>query len=242
MADMLTPGDSAPDGAADAQSAKPARTISGLQLGKVLQLQSDPDGEDRILVRIPTIDKDARGIWTRVATLDAGANRGSFFLPEIDDEVIVGFINDDPRYPVMLGMLHSSAKPAPIVAQDVNDKKGFFTRSRMHIGFDDNTKTITIDTPAGNSISLDESKATIEIKDQSNNKVTMEPFGIKLESPGNIEIKAGVNCTISAAASLSIQAASVSVKADADVSIQGASAKLSSQAITEITGSLVKIN
>lgn len=216
--------------------------INGLQIGKVVKLESDPDGENRIMVRIPVIDKDAQGIWTRVATLDAGQNRGSFFLPEIDDEVIVGFINNDPRYAVTLGMLNSSKNPAPIIAQDANDKKGFTTRSKMHLNFDDNTKTITIDTPAGNSITIDEAGMQIEIKDQNSNKITMNSSGITLDSPKNVEIKAGVNLTMSAAASLSISAASLSVKADADVSIQGAVAKLSSQGITEITGSIVKIN
>jgi Rhs element Vgr protein len=217
-------------------------SINGLQIGKVVKLESDPDGENRIMVRIPVIDKNAQGIWTRVATLDAGQNRGSFFLPEIDDEVIVGFINNDPRHAVTLGMLNSSKNPAPITAQDANDKKGFTTRSKMHLSFDDNTKTITIDTPAGNSITIDEAGMQIEIKDQNSNKVTMNTSGITLNSPKNVEIKAGVNLTMSAAASLSISAASLSVKADADVSVQGAIAKLSSQGITEITGSIVKIN
>jgi Rhs element Vgr protein len=226
----------------DVPNAGLAGPINGLQIGKVVKLESDPDGENRILVRVPTIDKDAPGIWTRVATLDAGQDRGSFFLPEIDDEVIVGFINDDPRHAVTLGMLHSSKKPAPITAQDANDKKGFTTRSKMHLSFDDNTKTIVIDTPAGNSITIDEAGMKIEIKDQNSNKITMDSSGITLDSPKNVEIKAGVNLTMSAAASLSISAASLSIKADADVSVQGATAKLSSQGITEVTGSIVKIN
>jgi len=49
------------------------------------------------------------GIWARISTLDAGKQRGTFFRPEIGDEVIVGFLNDDPRYPVVLGMVNSSA-------------------------------------------------------------------------------------------------------------------------------------
>lgn len=217
-------------------------SIQGLQIGKVVQLESDPDGEDRILVRIPVIDNNAQGVWTRVASLDAGSSRGAFFRPEIDDEVIVGFINNDPRDAVMLGMLHSSAKPAPINAQDVNHEKGFTTRSKMHINFNDDTKTIRIDTPAGNSITIDESTTKIELKDQNSNVITMDATGIKMESPLNIEVKAGVNLTLSAGAALSISAVSLSVSADANVSIEGAMAKLASQGITEITGSLVKIN
>lgn len=226
----------------DLPAAGLAGTIRGLQIGKVVQLQNDPAGEDRILVRIPVIDGAAQGIWTRVASLDAGNNRGAFFRPEIDDEVIVGFINDDPRDAIVLGMLHSSAKPAPISAQDVNHEKGFVTRSSMRLNFNDNTKTIVIDTPAGNSITIDESSMKIEIKDQNSNKVTMDASGIKMESPLNVEVKAGVNLTLGAGAALTISASSLSVKGDASVSIEGAVAKLASQGLTEISGGLVKIN
>lgn len=226
----------------DLQSAGLVGAVHGLQIGTVVQLQNDPDGEDRILVRVPVIDNNAQGIWMRVASLDAGAGRGAFFRPEIGDEVIVGFINDDPRHAVVLGMLNSSAKPAPITAQDDNHEKGFITRSGMRLHFNDDTKTITIDTPAGNSLQLDEQGTKIEIKDQNSNKVTLNTTGVSLESPNNIEIKAGVNLTLSAGASLSIGGATLSVKADGNVGIEGAATKLSAQGITEISGSLVKIN
>ncbi len=218
-------------------------SIQGLQIGKVVQLENDPDGENRILVRIPVIDNNAQGVWTRVASLDAGNDRGAFFLPEIDDEVIVGFINDDPRDAVLLGMLHSSARPAPISAQDVNHEKGFTTRSKMHIHFNDDTKTITIDTPAGNSITLDEAGSKVEIKDQNSNSITLSQTGISLESPLEVKIKAGTNLTLEAGASLSISALSLSAKGSGSVAIEGGgSAKVSSSGIMEISGSLVKIN
>ena len=226
----------------DRQTAGLVGSIHGLQIGIVSQLENDPNGENRILVRTPTIDDSGKGIWTRVASLDAGDDRGAFFMPEIGDEVILGFINDDPRFPVVLGMLHSSAKPAPITPQDANDEKGFTTRSKMHVSFNDQTKTITIDTPAGNSIVLDEGGTKIEITDQNTNKITMDSSGISVQSPMNIELKAGVNLTLSAGATLSIGGLSVSVKADGNVSMEGALAKLSSQGITEISGSIVKIN
>lgn len=216
--------------------------VHGLQIGKVVQLENDPDGQHRILVKLPLIDDKGKGIWTRVATLDAGDDRGSFFRPEIDDEVIVGFINGDPRDAVVLGMLHSSAKPAPIQAKDVNHEKGFTTRSKMHISFNDDTKTIILDTPAKNKIMLDEAGKKIEIIDQNNNKIVMEPSGIKIESPKNIEIKAGVNLTLSADASMTIKAASISLKAQGNLGLEGALSKLSASGITEVSGSIVKIN
>ncbi len=217
-------------------------SIYGLQVGKVNQLQNDPDGEDRILVKLPTTDNTANGTWARIASLDAGDNRGAFFRPEIGDEVIVGFIKDDPRDAIVLGMLHSSAKPAPITAQDVNHEKGFTTRSEMHLLFNDDTKTITIDTPAGNSIVIDEASQSIKITDQSNNTVTMEPSGITVDSPADIKVKAGASMTLEAATSLDIKAANISIKATGPFSAEGATAKLKGQGITEVTGSLVKIN
>ena len=216
--------------------------IHGLQIGIVVQLENDPDGEDRIKVKIPLIDNQSQGTWMRASSLDAGSDRGAFFRPEIGDEVIVGFINDDPREGIVLGMLHSSAKPAPITAKDVNHEKGFTTRSKMHISFNDDTKTIVIDTPAGNKILMDEQGMTIQIKDQNENKITMDASGIKLESMKNIDIKAGVNLSLAAGASLSIGGASLGVKADGNLSLEGAMAKMSASGIAEISGSMVKIN
>ena len=113
----------------------------------------------------------------------------------------------------------------------------------MHIHFNDDTKTITIDTPAGNSLTLDESGTKIEVKDQNNNIMTMDSAGINMESPLEVKIKAGTNLTLEAGAQFVIKALSLSAKASADVTVEGsASAKLNSSGITEIKGSLVKIN
>ncbi|MCD2257715.1 type VI secretion system tip protein VgrG [Psychroserpens luteolus] len=221
--------------------------INGLQIGKVVQLQDDPEGENRILVRLPIIDNSARGVWARVATLDAGngdvnGGRGSFFLPEIEDEVIVGFLNDDPREAVVLGMLNSSAKPAPINAQDDNHEKGFVTRSNLRVYFNDDTKTIVIDTPAGNSIKLDEDTTSITIEDQNGNLTKMDSSGIEINSPGDIKIEASGKVDIKAGMEMKLSAMQIEAKANASIEMKGATAKFSSDGITEIKGSLVNIN
>lgn len=227
---------------ADPSSAGLTSSIHGLQIGKVVHLAEDPNGEDRILVKIPTIDNNANGIWSRVACLDAGNERGTFFRPELEDEVIVGFINNDPNNAVILGQLNSSAKKAPLRANDANHEKGIFTRSKMRIHFNDQTKTITIDTPAGYSIKLDEQGKTVEIKDENTNKITMTPTSIKIKSNTNVDIEAAANLSLKAGGQLSIGAASLSIKAQGNLSMEGALAKLSSTGITEIKGSLVTIN
>src|SRR5690606_26487170 len=209
--------------------------VSGLQIGVVSQLESDPNGENRILVKIPIINNDEQGIWTRVATLDAGNNRGSFFLPEIDDEVIVGFINDDPNHAVILGMLHSSAKPAPLIASDDNHEKGFVTRSEIKLLFNDEKKSIILETPAGKKVTIDEDSGVIKIEDDNRNVITMDNSGIAMESGKDFSIKATGDCNI--------EAMNINVKANALLKAEGiASAEFSSSNVAVLKGSLVQIN
>lgn len=209
--------------------------INGLQTGIVTQLQSDPDGKNRIKVYLPVIHTGEEGIWTRVATLDAGKDRGSFFLPEIGDEVIVGFINDDPREAVVLGMVNSSAKPAPLQAADDNNIKGFVTRSKIKMLFDDDKKIYNLETPGGKKFILDDDANETRIEDNNGNKITMDKDGIRIESLGKIEIKATKDCTIEG----------LNVEAKANVAFKGegsASADLNSNGVTKVKGSMVQIN
>lgn len=209
--------------------------VSGLQIGIVSQLESDPSGENRILVKIPIINNEEQGIWTRIATLDAGNNRGSFFLPEIGDEVIVGFVNDDPNHAVILGMLHSSAKPAPLKASDDNHEKGFVTRSEMKLIFNDEKKSITIETPGGKKVTIDEDAGAIVIEDENSNKITMDSDGVAIESGKDFSIKATGDCNI--------EAMNINVKANAQFKAEGsAGAEVSTSAVAVLKGSLVQIN
>lgn len=209
--------------------------VNGLQVGVVVQLESDPDGEHRIQVRIPIIDDKEVGTWARVSTLDAGDTRGSFFLPEIGDEVVIGFLNDDPRDAVVLGMLNSSAKPAPLTAADDNYQKGFFTKSKMKLLFDDEKKSITIETPAGKSIVIDEDAGTITAKDENNNKIEMSSDGITIESAADLKLKATGDVTI--------EGTNVTNKANAQFKAEGsAGAELSTSASAVVKGSVVQIN
>jgi Rhs element Vgr protein len=172
--------------------------VNGLHLAVVTKLQDDPKGEDRIQIKIPLLSESDEAMWVRISTLDAGHERGSFFRPEIGDEILLGFLNDDPRNAIMLGMLNSSAKPAPLKAEDKNDFKGFFTRSKMKIEFDDGKKIMTLWTPADNMIELNEDKKSITIKDQNNNKIILNEDGIEITSIKDIKMTAQNKITIEA--------------------------------------------
>lgn len=216
--------------------------VSGLQIGIVTVLENDPEGEDRIKVRLPMISSSEEGIWARIATLDAGKQRGTFFRPEIGDEVIVGFLNDDPRYPVILGMCHSSAKPAPESAKDDNHRKGYVSREKMKLTFDDEKKTITLETPGGNKITISDEDKGIVFEDQNSNKITLNDSGIKIESSKELSLKAdkdvkteGMNIELKAQTAFK-----ASGSGSAEVS--GASTTIKGSATTVIQGGMVQIN
>lgn len=209
--------------------------VNGLQIGIVTQLESDPEGEDRIQVRLPVVDNQGEGIWVRVATLDAGENRGSFFRPEIDDEVIVGFINGNPNEAVILGMMNSSAKPAPLTASDSNHEKGFVTRSKIKFLFNDDKKSASLETPGGKKIILDDDAGVIHFEDENGNKVVADSGGITLDSPKDIILKA--------TGDIRLEGMNISVKANAQFKAEGsAGAEISTSAVAVLKGSMVQIN
>lgn len=214
--------------------------VSGLQIALVTTLEGDPAGEDRVQVRIPLIDAAEEGTWARVATLDAGAGsgnggRGSFFRPEIGDEVVLGFLDDDPRNPVILGMLNSSAKPAPLTASDDNPEKGFVTKSAMKLLFDDDKKTITCETPNGNTAVLSDDDGGITLEDENGNRLVLSADGVAIESAADVTIKASGDVTV--------EGANVSSSASAQLKAEGsAGAEISSGGSTVVKGTMVQIN
>ena len=225
----------------DTVPAKKTKAVKGLETAVITDV-IDPEGDFRVKIILPGITNSKESIFARIASFDAGNNRGAFFMPEIGDEVIVGFINGDFNQPIVLGSLYNNKNTPPVISEEGNPQKGYISRSKIKILIDDDKKLIIIDTPAGNSITLDESGMKIEITDQKQNKVTMNPSGISVESPLQIDIKAGTALSLTAGTSIAIHAPSISVKADADVSITGSTTKLAGQGPTEITGLPVTIN
>jgi Rhs element Vgr protein len=206
----------------------------GLQIGVVTDIV-DPDSEFRVRVRLPMLGLSSDGVWARVASLDAGDDRGFFFRPEVGDEVTVGFLGDDPRHPVILGMLHSSAKPAPLEPTSDNHEKMFKSRSGMTVHFDDEKVVLTLDTPAGNKLVLDEDQGSVSLIDQNGNKLLMDSSGIHVESAQAFEVKTTTDTTV--------EAINFSIKASAELKLEGsASAELKGGGMAKVTGAMVQIN
>lgn len=209
--------------------------VNGLQIGIVAALESDPAGEDRIQIRLPTITETDGLLWARQSLLDAGKGRSTSFRPEVGDEVVVGFLDGDPRHPIVLGALHSSAKPNPLPGADDNHEKAIVTRSGMRIHWNDDKIVATIDTPAGNKLVLSEDETSILIEDQNGNKIELNPDGVAVESAKDIKL--------TATGDVKIKGVNVEITADASFKAQGSGgAELSSSGSTVVKGSLVQIN
>jgi Rhs element Vgr protein len=173
--------------------------VNGLQIGVVDQFQEDPDKEFRVKVILPGIDEKKGAVWARLASPDAGKERGYFFRPEPGDEVVIGFFNDDPRQPVILGALYGSKNTPPRdmkLSQD-NTEKGIVSKSGAVIGFKDDKKpSAFIQTPGSNRIIFDDDGQMIKISDQHGNSITMSKDGIELKSAKDLKIDASGNVEI----------------------------------------------
>jgi uncharacterized protein involved in type VI secretion and phage assembly len=224
--------------------------VKGLQTGVVQQIDEDPGGEFRVLVTLPLL-KDASGVWARLSSSYASSGVGSVFYPEVGDEVVVAFMNEDPRFPVILGSLYSSKLAPPKPPDKDNKIKGVVTRSKMELTFDETDKVIVLKTPGNHVITISDTAKAITIVDSQNNSVTLNDSGVSIESKSNMTLKATGNIAIEATGNLSMKATSnatleglqIDLKAQTAVSAQGnASAELKSSGMVTVQGSLVKIN
>ncbi|GGA83692.1 hypothetical protein GCM10011369_27140 [Neiella marina] len=214
--------------------AAPLPEVAGLMIGIVIS-NDDPDGEFRVKIRLPILDNDAEGIWARVGALDAGDDRGLMLRPEVGDEVIVGFIQQDPRRAVILGMLHSSAHPAPAQPSDDNHIKLFKSRSGLQIRLDDDLQQIELITTNDKKLLLNDEGDELLLSDEHGNSVKLSGDGMTLTSEGDIKL--------TASGDIDIQATNISMAASANFKAEGAAgADLTTSAVATVKGSLVKIN
>jgi len=256
----FTAGNKAPVGLADlvggVGSGAPQWGSIGLVAGVVTNIE-DPDKAGKVKVKFPSLSSSDESAWARVVSIGAGATRGIEFLPEVNDEVMVGFEQGDLRYPVVLGGVWSK-KNKPPIADTASTVKMRTIQSRLghkieiSDGEDDGTKSITI-TLADKKTKLTMTHEKVEVESASGKPITMKSGSNKVEidGSGNITLK-GAKITLDAGSTgdVELKGANVKITAQAQVGIkatgpfkaEGAMANLESQGITTVKGSMVKIN
>ncbi len=218
--------------------------IHGLQHGVVKQIAEDPDGEFRVLVNIPIIDKlEGEGVWARMGHYYATEDCGFVFYPEIGDEVILGFFDNDPTYPVILGSLYSSARKITTAEEhkpaDPNKFKAIsLQKGKMRLEFDDVDCIIKILTPHNHLIQISDKEDSIFIEDPVNvNSILLDSAGITMLADKDITMKAKGNIIMEAVKDMTAEALNISMEASVNVDIKGG-AQLNAEApIFEIKGS-----
>ena len=164
--------------------------IEGLHIGTVTKIDADPKDELRIQVAIPTLKATGDGMWAKLATLYTGNEAGSFFIPEVDSQVVVSFLSNDSRYPIILGSLYTkTTKPYKTIDAE-NQFKAILSKEKLTLEFDDVEKIITIKSSDDNYIKIKETDKEIEIKDINKNTILTSKDGIKLSSEKDITIDA----------------------------------------------------
>lgn len=225
--------------------------VDGLQIGVVVKLDGDPENKGRIQVKLPVMQNEPSGIWARLASYYGSDGFGNFFVPEIEDEVLLGYLNNDPNNPVVLGSLYSSKRKAPYELTAENFTKAIVTRSMLKVEFDDDKKVISLVTPGGNQIVISDDGESIQLQDQNSNKVELNKDGISLDSPKDITVKAGgkidINATgainVSSNADVAVKGMNVDCEAQTGFTAKGnASAELSASGQTTVKGAMVMIN
>ena len=225
--------------------------LQGLHTAVVKKLDGDPQKEYRIQVELPWLDGKSKLLWARLATMYATNGMSTFFLPEPGDEVLVGFMNQDPTHPVVLGSLYGVKHKPPFEFEAKNNTKAIVTREKLRIEFDEEKKVITVSTPGKNTLEISDDGKHIKLTDQHKNEITMDSGGITLSSAKDITLKAKGNITMDATMKLSgtakqdasLEGLNVKVQAKIGASVKGnATAELSASGQTTVKGAMVMIN
>ncbi|MBL7803977.1 MAG: type VI secretion system tip protein VgrG [Saprospiraceae bacterium] len=169
--------------------------VHGLHTG-ILQGYDSQTGLNLLAkVQVSALESGQDIIWARLAMPYAGPGRGFFFRPEIGDEVLLGFLNDDPNQPVILGSLYSGANiPPDPNLQPANDYKSLIGRTGTGFVIEepqDGKMTITAAPQSGSpqTIVLDPKGQSVTISDGNQNEIVMDAQGIKISSPKKIILK-----------------------------------------------------
>jgi len=159
----------------------------------------DPNTQGRVKVRLPWSPdgSSAYETWARLATMMAGGNRGTWFVPDVDDEVLVAFGGGSPDHPYVVGALWNGQDSPPQTMDSDNNVKAIVSRNDIRVSLDDTqgAETLTLSTPGGQKLTLTDQGSTIRLEDSNGNSLEMASGGV----------------TLTVASTLTIQAATISI-------------------------------
>ena len=241
--------------------------INGVVIGIVADIK-DPMGLGRVKLLFPWLaeekeetvhiedDKErAHSYWARVATLMAGKKRGTFIIPEVNDEVLVAFEHGQLDRPVVIGMLWNSEDQPPVMmdADGKNDIRAFHTRSGHKVVFndsDDKPSILIVDNRGKNRIFINSKDKKMEIEAEGDLTITVGGK-LAITAKSDITIKSSTDVSVTAQANLNLEATSAfsakgnskaALESSAQTEVKGTAVSINGSGVTEVKGGIVKIN
>ncbi|HEX7317671.1 MAG TPA: phage baseplate assembly protein V [Pyrinomonadaceae bacterium] len=218
-----------------------AGRIYGVVVGVVTNNQ-DPEGMGRVKVRFPWLNQTDESNWARVATMMTGKDRGTWFLPEVEDEVLVAFEHGDVQFPYVIGSLWNGKDTPPRDNGDgKNSERVIKSRSghELIFGDEDGKEKVEIKTKAGHQVLLDDTSGSekITVMDKSGkNKIELDSAGGSVAVTGDMKLSIKAQqIEITADTSITMKSQQIEISADAAATVKSSS-------MLTLKGALVKIN
>ena len=211
--------------------------MEGLLLGMVKE-NYDADHPGMLRVTLPALGAEGdETFWARMTTPYAGKDYGSYFLPEVGDAVVVGFVGGDSQSPVVLGCFwhNKNTFPAETVTEK-NEQKAIITKGGNSILITDGDKSgITVKTKAGHSITISDQDKTIKLATNNGKNIILLD-----EGNSSVEILSGDKLTIKAKEILiegktTIKGSDITGEANNGLTLKGKTVKLEGNS-TKISG------
>jgi uncharacterized protein involved in type VI secretion and phage assembly len=198
-----------------------ASRIYGMVIGVVTNLK-DPEGLGRVKVKFPWLSEKDESHWARIVTPMAGKERGFYFLPEVDDEVLVAFEHGIAEMPYVVGALWNGKDKPPEKNDDgENNLRTIKSRSGHIIRLNDKKgeeKIEIIDSTAKNKITISTKDNTISIEadadvtiKSSKGKLVLQGKDVEIKSQSAVKIEASGNMDLKSNAQLNIKGTAVNI-------------------------------
>ena len=238
--------------------------VKGLKRGIVKDLK-DPDKLNR--VKVTLIDEELETPYADVMASFAGEKFGTVFIPSVNEEVILGFLDGQINNPIILGSVYNSKKTPPLVINDKNEimMMQFPAGLKLEINNKKDNQKITITTKKGHTVTLDDgSKEELMISEKSGNtslKIDFKNGAVEIKAQKKISMSAGKDTLVlengkglnlssaSGDFKVDVKAAAIKTKANAEITagakavLKGnANATLQSSGQTVVKGSITQIN
>jgi uncharacterized protein involved in type VI secretion and phage assembly len=198
---------------------------------------SDPLSLGRVQLTLPFLDDSDSSPWARVAAPMAGGFYGHYFIPSVEDEVLVAFEHGDVKAPYVLGALWTATSQPPL-ASPSDEKRAIRTPGGSQIVFEDRPAAITIQTaptsiqslpgtvsPTGSNHSIALTKSGIELASNKEIKLGVQSVKVTISSSG-VEITLGSSSIKLSTSSIEIKSPTISIEASGSLKLQGSTVNI----------------